>query len=130
MYKIKPDIEVEFHFNDIRKGKVKDGYRPSHIVCDNYLTTGLHHYYYLDNLEKIMGTITFLTPDIYPKTMWIGKLIEMYEGTYFVGYAIVTKVFNTKLLGEKPLDYKIDFEKYVNDFNTKRIPRKFKRENK
>ena len=40
-----PDVEVIFEFNGRRKNPVVDGYRPAHLVVDNYLTTGIHHYY-------------------------------------------------------------------------------------
>lgn len=39
-----PDVEVIFEFNGRRKNPVVDGYRPAHLVVDNYLTTGIHHY--------------------------------------------------------------------------------------
>ncbi len=39
------DIEVIFTFNDMRKSPAFDGYRPEHLMMENYLTTGVHHYY-------------------------------------------------------------------------------------
>ena len=38
-----PDVEVIFEFNGTRQNPAYDGYRPAHLVTDNYLTTGIHH---------------------------------------------------------------------------------------
>ncbi len=92
----KPDVEAVFEFVDFRKDNVYEGYRPAHLVCGSYLSTGVHSYYNLDECskEKLKGTITFLNPEAYPKSMWIGKEIEIYEGSRFVGYATITDILN------------------------------------
>lgn len=95
-----PDIEVLFEFNGARKTPIFDGYRPAHLVNDNYLTTGVHHYYgesiVLPN-SSIYGTITFITPEAYPSCLWIGKKICIQEGYKIVGHATILKIFNNKL---------------------------------
>lgn len=92
------DIEALFQFIDSRKNNIYQGYRPAHMVKEGYLTTGVHYYY---NMEKedngIKGTITFISPESYPSCLWIGKKIEMYEGSQIVGYATVLQIFNTVL---------------------------------
>jgi len=76
------------------------GYRPAHLITDDYLTTG-EHYYYSDAVAEpgktVMGTITFLSPEAYPRTLWIGKKIRIQEGSRIVGYAEVTQIFNELL---------------------------------
>ncbi len=67
------DVEVLFKFNGTRKNPAADGYRPDHLVTDNYLTTGIHHYYDVqvvppDGTAK--GTITFLSPEAYPNCFY------------------------------------------------------------
>lgn len=92
-----PDVEVKFIFNGFKKKAIYDGYHPMHLISDNYLTTGLHHYYdlkYVEPTGTAFGTITFITPEAYPNTLKIGSSIPIYEGEYVIGYAIVTKVFN------------------------------------
>lgn len=97
----KPDIEVLFEFNGVRKTPAFDGYRPAHLVNDDYLTTGIHHYY---NTKKIFpnsavkGTITFIMPEAHPACLWIGKKINIQEGNRIIGYATVLRVFNSDLL--------------------------------
>ena len=95
-----PDIEVIFEFNGTRRNPVNDGYRPAHLITDNYLTTGIHHYYGVENVPPngtAKGTITFLSPESYPHCLWIGKVINIQEGTRIVGYATVLNIFNQLL---------------------------------
>ncbi len=93
---LEPDVEVLFDFIGQRKGKLFEGYRPAHLVKEDYLTTGVHSYYsFKENYYgEIEGTITFISPEEYPACMWIGKKIEMYEGKNLVGYATIRKIFN------------------------------------
>ena len=93
---MKADIEAIFEFNEERKGKVASGFRPSHLVKGDYLTTGLHKYYEADvqTSGNLMGTITFISPEEYQGSLWEGKRIPMYDGSRFIGDAIVTKIFN------------------------------------
>ncbi len=99
----KPDVEVIFKFNNTRKTPAFDGYRPAHLIADGCLTTGVHHYY---NVKEIppngvaSGTITFIDPESYPRTLWIGKKINVQEGARVVGYATITNIFNQILYAE------------------------------
>ena len=98
-----PDVEVVFEFVGIRRNPATDGYRPMHLVTDNYLTTGVHHYYEVQTVPPngtARGTITFITPDAYPHCLWVGKKINIQEGEKIVGYATILKVLNPDLLGE------------------------------
>ncbi len=100
-----PDVEVLFEFNGIRTRPVADGYRPAHRVTDDYLTTGIHRYYGVDEVPPdgtAKGTITFITPEFYSHCLWIGKKIEISEGgALVVGYATVTEIFNPILTREE-----------------------------
>ena len=92
-----PDVEVMFEFNGTRKIPVADGYRPDHLITDNYLTTGVHHYYGVSSVQPdgtAKGTITFISPEAYPHCLWIGKKLNIQEGARIVGYATVLKIFN------------------------------------
>lgn len=98
------DIEVSFFFSsDCRTTPPHDGYRPAHMVLPDLLTSGVHHYYEKDVApfnESIKGTITFIQPDAYPNSMFVGKVISIHEGSRVVGYATVTKVLNPTLLAK------------------------------
>ena len=92
-----PDVEAVFEFNGTRKNPIYDGYRPSHLVVENYLTSGVHHYYdvpFVPSDGMTRGTITFISPESYPHCLWIGKKINIQEGERIVGHATITNIFN------------------------------------
>ena len=102
-FEIQPDVEVKFEFNMSRKTPAKSGYRPHHLVKDNYLTTGVHKYFDVEQVspgETAYGTITFITPETYPHCLHKGKIIQISEGERIVGYATVIKVLNPLLDSE------------------------------
>ena len=95
-----PDVEVTFHFNGTRRTGVRDGYRPAHRVLEDYLTTGVHRYFDAETVApdgEARGTITFITPESYPHTLWSGKTIDICEGERVVGTATVERVLNPVL---------------------------------
>lgn len=68
------------------------------VELEGYLTTGVHHYYNIeDSADGIKGMITFISPEDYPNCLWVGKEIEMYEGSKMIGYAIIMQIFNPTL---------------------------------
>ena len=101
--KVVPDVEAVFEFNGTRKNPANSGYRPSHLVVENYLTTGVHHYYEVDSVPPngtAKGTITFLSPEAYPHCLWVGQKINIQEGARIVGYATITNIYNPILQSE------------------------------
>lgn len=100
IFEIQPDVEVKFKFNMTRKTPAKSGYRPHHLVKDDYMTTGIHQYFNMNQVapgETAYGTITFITPGAYPHCLYEGKIIQISEGERIVGYATVIKVLNPLL---------------------------------
>ena len=99
-----PDVEAYISLNTNKKHPVISGYRPTHRVRGDYLTTGVHKYYDVESIkpgQTVLGTITFITPEVYPKTLWIGKQIDICEGEIIVGTATITKIFNPILQIDK-----------------------------
>ena len=97
---VDPDVEVIFEFIGTRTHPCLDGYRPQHLVKDDYLTSGVHHYYDTNRVlpnGTSKGTITFITPEAYPACLWVGKRINIQEGSRIIGYATVTRIFNRTL---------------------------------
>ena len=95
-----PDVEVLFQFNGTRKNPVASGYRPDHLIKDDYLTCGVHHYYDVKNVAPngtAKGTVTFMDPKAYPHCLWIGKRICFQEGPRIVGYVTILKILNPLL---------------------------------
>ncbi len=83
-----------------RSTPAKAGYRPNHLVLPDYLTSGHHEYKTKDEVlpgESAITDIWFLAPDQYPKSMHIGKIIQVQEGSRLVGHAKVLKIYNEVL---------------------------------
>lgn len=100
-----PDIEGVFHLLAVggRSAPVKSGYRPQHKLYDNYLTSGVHSY--LDAEGVVPGgtarvAVWFITPDVYPHSIWKGREIVVSEGEHAVGTLKVTRVLNPNLRGK------------------------------
>jgi translation elongation factor EF-Tu-like GTPase len=97
-----PDIEALITFFKTDEGgrgvPCYSGYRPAHLVKDDYLTTGVHQYYGKEKVlpgESVIGTITFISPEAYSNCLWEGKIIDIQEeGSKIIGYAKVTRIFN------------------------------------
>lgn len=94
------DIKAEITFLTSAEGgrtrPTYSGYRPAHLVKDNYLTTGMHDYE-KDEVqpgETVIGTIRFLSPEAYPKSLWLEKIIPIQEGSRVVGFAKVIEIYN------------------------------------
>jgi translation elongation factor EF-Tu-like GTPase len=105
--RIKPDIEAEVYFFTSEHGgrstPALTGYRPSHLVKENYLTTGCHVYIDQDFVfpgHTARTLIAFISPEAYPHCLTLGKRINIQEGGRIVGHATVTKIYN-KLLESK-----------------------------
>lgn len=78
-------------------------YRPQHKLYDNYWTSGLHKY--LDVEEVVPGgtarvAVWFITPEVYPHSLWKGREITVGEGEHAVGTLKVTRVLNPNLRGK------------------------------
>ena len=99
-----PDVEAEITLLPTAAGgrhtPAASGYRPGHKVRDDYITSGAHHYIGRDTLapgETCLATITFITPEVYPNCLWVGRDIDIQEGSRVVGRAHITKIFNAVL---------------------------------
>jgi elongation factor Tu len=99
-----PDIEAEVTFIPTAEGgrstAAKSGYRPIHLVLPDYLTSGQHEYKDKEQVlpgESAITEIWFLAPEQYPKSMHIGKVIKVQEGSRLVGHAKVLRIYNEVL---------------------------------
>jgi translation elongation factor EF-Tu-like GTPase len=102
-----PDVEAEITLLSTadggRKTPAVSGYRPGHKVREDYITSGTHHYVGRDELspgETTPGLIAFITPEAYPGCLWVGKVIDIQEGSRVIGFARITKILNSTLRKE------------------------------
>ena len=97
-----PDVEAEITFlaEGGRQTPAHSGYRPAHKVRDDYLTTGVHQYVGCSEVfpgQTVRGTITFITPEVYPHCLLVGQIIDIQEGSRVVGHARITRIMNALL---------------------------------
>ena len=82
---------------DAKDVPVTSGYRPAHQIQDGVSSTGEHIYYENDVVypgETAMAYITFLSPESYPHTLWVGKELDIKEASKVIGKATVIEVYN------------------------------------
>lgn len=119
-----PDVEARFVTIIPKEGRGKstpfhEGYCPNHKFPDECLASGVHHYYDMESIpwgESALGTITFLSPEAHPGSLWEGKSIYIQEEEKLIGFAKITKIFNDILRAEPDSPVKIAYMK------NKRLP--------
>ena len=85
------------------KTSICSGYKGQHLIKENYQTSGniqLIDKNILNPGETATAFVNYLSPDFYPKTLWIGKEMELKEGGRIVGRTIVKEIYNKILLKE------------------------------
>lgn len=99
-------IEGEFHLYDSLQGgrtrPVESGYRPQHRVHDNYASSGRHVYPQVEQLAPgatAKVQVWFVTPEVHPASLWIGRELDVMEGARVVGKLTVSKILNDVLAG-------------------------------
>ena len=99
------DIEGEFQLFATKSGRstpVFSGYRPSHKIHDNYLTSAQHEYISVNQValgETAHVKVWFITPEVYPHSLWCGREIDVQEGKRVIGKLVITKILNKTLEG-------------------------------
>ena len=100
-----PHAVVMFELTALRMtGEVKrvgSGYRPAYDIKPDYWTS-VHHVFMEDREvatgEKARAEVWFLTPDVYPETLWVGRVLNVAEGSRKIGIATILEVHNEILL--------------------------------
>jgi len=100
------DIEGTIHFlateDGGRQSPALSGHMPVHRIHDNYLTSGKHVYPDVEQVrpgESAKVHVWFVTPHVYPRSLWPGRDLDVMEGSRVVGKLRVGRVFNDTLAG-------------------------------
>lgn len=100
-----PDLKVIFRLTaTTRKGDIKrvlSGYRPIYGIRTNYWSSAHHEFVGQSGLatgENCLADVWLLSPEAYPGTMWVGRLVSVAEGAQLIGQAQVLQVVNPLLL--------------------------------
>lgn len=89
------DIKASLEDLGVRKTPIFSGIRPTIKVKEDYLSSALIEF----ESEMVDGfvesvNIMFVSPEYYPKSLWVGKRLEVYEGARVVAYVTVTEIVN------------------------------------
>jgi len=99
------DAEIIFRLIPTLEGgkdrSIRSGWIPNFKIRDDYLTSAKIEL--LDTLELAPGeecraSVWFITPEIYPNTLWLQREIAVFEAFRLVGKAVVVTIFNPVLL--------------------------------
>lgn len=77
------------------------GYMPNLAVRDDYLTSVKIELLDVSELapgSECRANVWFVTPDVYPNTLWRDRKLVVSEAAHVVGDAVVLAVFNPALL--------------------------------
>ena len=103
------DAEVLFELKaHTLEGQIKNvtaGYRPLYDVCSEFWTSSNHEFLDLSTVhtgQSSRANVWFLSPEHYPHSLWVGRVLNVAEGSRIVGAATVLKVFNPLLLKSQP----------------------------
>lgn len=102
-----PDAVVDFELSantlaGSRK-RVFSGYRPIYEILPNYWTSVHHEFCMVESVGsggKAQADVWFLSPEAYPRSLWIGRKLIVAEGSWHVGEATVVQVLNPLLLSD------------------------------
>ena len=79
---------------------ISSGYLPNFAVQDDYLTSVRIELLDIAELapgDECRANIRFITPEVYPNTLWRNREIVVSEASRVVGKAIILAVFNPVL---------------------------------
>jgi translation elongation factor EF-Tu-like GTPase len=103
-----PDAIVRFRLESstIEGGPktVFSGYRPIYDIRSDYWTSTHHEFTSQSEVttgQEATAKVWFLTPEAYPKSLWIGRVLRVAEGSRQVGTATIEAVLNPILHGDE-----------------------------
>lgn len=81
--------------NTNRTTPIFPGIRPTTMIKDDCMTTSVLSFNTAISLnESIPASITFISPKYYGNSLWIGKCLDIYEGSRVIGTFTVTDIVN------------------------------------
>jgi translation elongation factor EF-Tu-like GTPase len=84
-----------------RKSPISSGYRGQHIIKPYYQTSAITELIDIESLspgESCLAKIKYITPEVYPNTLFVGREVALYEGARKAGIAVIKQIMNPVLL--------------------------------
>ncbi|BCF92897.1 M15 family metallopeptidase (plasmid) [Paraburkholderia sp. 22B1P] len=99
-----PDLIVNFALtarrSDGASKEVISGYRPIYKVRTGYWSSAHHEFVDATGVctgQQRKAEVWLLSPEAYPHTFWIGRRVEVAEGSRVVGVVDVLQILNPQL---------------------------------
>lgn len=99
-----PHLLVNFyltaHRSDGALKEVVSGYRPIYKVRADYWSSAHHEFVDVTGVwtgQQAKAEVWLLSPEAYPHTFWIGRRVDVAEGSTIVGVIDVLQIFNPLL---------------------------------
>ena len=83
-----------------RKKPIHNAYRGAHLIKEDYLTSASLDFVDVEILQpgdSAKAFVNYLSPEVYPKSLWIGKEMNIQEGGRLVGKATILEIYNETL---------------------------------
>jgi hypothetical protein len=103
-----PDAIVSFKLtskaHDGSPKMVISGYRPTYKIRPDYLTSTHHEFLDCENVstgQTACAEVWFLSPQAYPKSLWVGREVDVTEASCLIGMARILEIRNGILVGSE-----------------------------
>ena len=103
-----PDAIVRFRLESLtlngKRKTVLSGYRPIYDIRPDYWTSTHHEFTKAEvsTGEETEAKVWFISPEVYPKSLWVGRTLRVAEGSRQVGTATIEAVLNPILRKDEP----------------------------
>ena len=95
------DLTVDFEFVGVtasgEQRTVRSGISPLYAVRDGYLTSARHEFLAGDSVSTgstIRALVWLSSPEAYPSSLWVGRIVAVFEGYRRIGNATVVRILN------------------------------------
>ena len=102
-----PDLLVRFVLTALTyEGTLKlvrTGYRPAYQIRPDYWTSAHHEFSEASSIttgEQCLAEVWLVTPEAYPHTLWIGRVLDVAEGSRVIGQVEILQVLNPLLVAD------------------------------
>ena len=84
-----------------RESPIFCGYRGCHLIKEDYLTSSSMKFIndeMISPSDTRLALVQYITPEVYPASLWVGKKMNLQEGSKVIGYTVVKEVYNNTLI--------------------------------
>lgn len=76
---------------------VLSGYRPTYDIREDYWTSVIHEFLNAERIvtgETAAANVVFITPEVYPHSLWVGHKLVVREGSRIIGESTINEIYS------------------------------------